>query len=160
MLLSGDQPSDHTSSAQMSPITMITNKTRTKVVMTPTTTPATAVMSTPPNASGVVPMLPLSRTRETAVHATLSLLLKSLSPTLPLMETVFTTYLSNKLLTVDMVTTVVATVDGPHLFCAKPSIPQLLSCLLKTTSTKLLRAAARSTQRTPPSKSRLMVLLV
>ena len=139
---------------------MTTHKTRTKVVMTPTTTPITEVMSTPTNASGVVNMSPPSRTREAAVHATLSLLLKFLSPMPPLEETVFTTSLSNRLLTVDMVTTVVATVDGLHLFCAVLPSPQLLSWLLKTTSTRLLKAPARLTQRAPPLRSRLMVLVV
>lgn len=86
------------------------------MVMTPTTTPTTAEISTVPNASGVVNTLPLSRTREVAVHATLSQLLKFLSPMLPLEEMVFTKSLSSRLLTVDMVTTVVAMVDGQHLF--------------------------------------------
>lgn len=159
MFWHGEKLSEHTSNAQLSPITM-TTKIMITMVMTPTTTPTTAEISTVPNASGVVNTLPLSRTREVAVHATLSQLLKFLSPMLPLEEMVFTKSLSSRLLTVDMVTTVVAMVDGQHLFWETLIMLIPLSCLLMTTSTWLLKIPARLTQRPPPSGSKLMVLLL
>merc|ERR1719223_994870 len=116
----------------------------------------TAVISTPANASGVVSMSTLSRTREAAVPVTPSLLLKSLSLMLLLEVTVFTASLSNKLLTADTVTTVVATVDGLHLLCQLLRMLPTLLCLLRTTSTLQPRALARLTKRTHLLKSRLM----
>lgn len=155
MLLSGEQLSDLIFNALLSPITMMTI-TRMMETMTTTTTLTTAVISTPVNASGVVSSSTLSRTREVAVHATPSLLLKSLSLMLLLEVTVFTTSLSNKLLTADTVTTVVATVDGLHLLCALLLMLPTLLCLLRTTSTLLPRALVRLAKRAHLLKSRLM----
>jgi len=155
MLLSGDKLSDNIFNALLSPITMMTITMMTVTRMMETTTPTTAMISTPVNASGVVSLSTLSRTREVAVHVTPSLLLKSLSLMLLLEVTVFTASLSNKLLTADTVTTVVATVDGLHLFCALLLILPTLLCLLRTTSTLLPRALARLTKRAHLLKSRL-----
>jgi len=154
MLLSGEKLSELIFNALLSLITMMTI-TRMMETITTTITKTAAMISTAANASGVVSMSTLSRTREAAVPATPSLLLKSLSLMLLLEVTVFTTSLSNKLLTADTVTTVVATVDGLHLLCALLLMLPSLLCLLRTTSTLLPRALAKLTKRAHLLKSRL-----
>merc|ERR1719223_1243325 len=152
ILLSIEKFSELILTALLSPITLMTMS---QMMETITTTLTTAVISTPANASGVVSMSTRSRTREAAVPATPSLLLKSLSLMLLLEVTVFTTSLSNKLLTADTVTTVVATVDGLHLLCALLLMLPSLLCLPRTTSTLQPRALARLTKRAHLLKSRL-----
>lgn len=128
----GETISETTFSALMIANKMIANKksnnkrsnSRMLIPAVPTATPLT-----PMSASGVMNSLFPSRTRDHAVHATLSPPPKSSRLTTLLPETVLSPFPSSRLLTAVTVVVTVATVDGPHpssTLLLTPSTPSLV----------------------------------
>lgn len=143
----GDNSSETTFSALMT-----LNKMMTPTMTLPTTilllTLTTANPSILQNASGVTSSLFLSRTRAHAVPATLSPPLRSLRVTTPSLATVSSLSLSSRLLTVDTVITMVATVDGPLLSLTLLLLLNMPSGLRRTTNTLLeLNPASQNLQQ-------------
>mmetsp|Transcript_78916 Transcript_78916/g.109342 ORF Transcript_78916/g.109342 Transcript_78916/m.109342 type:complete len:215 (-) Transcript_78916:411-1055(-) len=143
----GDNSSETTFSALMT-----LNKMMTPTMTLPTTilllTLTTANPSILQNASGVTSSLFLSRTRAHAVPATLSPPLRSLRVTTPSLATVSSLSLSSRLLTVDTVVTMVATVDGPLLSLTLLLLLNMPSGLRRTTNMLLeLNPASQNLQQ-------------
>jgi len=142
----GDNSSETTFSALMTLNKMTPTMTLPTTILLLTLTTATPLILQ--NASGVTSSLFLSRTRAHAVPATLSPPLRSLRVTTPSLATVSSLSLSSRLLTVDTVITMVATVDGPLLSLTLLLLLNMPSGLRRTTNMLLeLNPASQNLQQ-------------